>query len=906
MNSVNSVQSPRQNQLAITKPFIEFPATEVEQSVPQRFERVVQRDPKAIAVKTAFLCLTFGELNQAANRLALVLDRMIGKLSQPVVILCEHDASAIIAYLGVLKAGQIAIAFDTSFPLAMLGALLDDSQAEILVADHVNLALARRLAGSFRQVLDLEDVDPSISGENFQHAIMPEMPAEIRYTSGSSGRPKGIVRNHRRILFSAMKRVNLAHIGAGDRLLIQRHLSLGSKDVMRGLLSGASVTPFDIRKYGLTKLATVIAEEKLTHFAFVPSIFRNFVRSLGLDTQFSTVRLIELGGEPISKGDIESCRQHFSRDCMILHKYSSGETGNICEFLIGADTEIVSSVVPAGYPIEGKDVSIVDETGAPAGINQIGEIVVKSRYLADGYWRNSELTNQQFFTDESNPVRSGYFTGDLGRLLPDGCLIHLGRKDAEIKIRGYRVAPSEIEMTLLEHPEIKDAGIAAWSRESGEKYLSAYVVPREKQILTAGAVRDFLREKLPDFMIPAQYVFLTDLPRTGGKLDRKQLPKPESDREYRYVAPTSELETQLVSLFEALLDRRPIGVRDNFMDLGGDSMLVVQLVTKIEQLFGQQILPAVVFYAPTVEQLASYIKQNQLPRIGTSLLPLQPYGTRAPFFWTHGDHSSALLPRFLPPDQPVYSLEHQGADGKRARYKRVDSIAAHYLAEIREVQRRGPYYIGGYSFGAVVAFEMARQLANRGEEVGLLVLLDPPGAVSHRSIVVSPDSSDDSAQAAGRRTGVRKYFDAMKSRSLGEKFNYVLSGSLKKVLLAISALTTALVRLHRRLFCLGAIAFNQPIPHELRSFYILNIYHRARSKYRPEPYHGSALLFASAGRSQANLNYWGSLILGGIDYCRLQGDHDAVRREPGIVCVWAEKLQQCLSAAQAKRQSGPE
>ena len=641
--------------------------------------------------------------------------------------------------------------------------------------------------------MELANVDPRLSGENIGLAVSPQMPAEIRYTSGSSGKPKGIVRSHRRILFSAMYRINAAHIGVDDRLLIQRHLSVGGKDVMRGLLSGASVTPFDIRKYGLAKLATIIAQEKLTHFAFVPSTFRSFVRSLTPDTQFPTVRLIELGGEAVSRGDIESCRQHFSRDCMILHKYSSGEAGNICEYFIGADTEIDSSVVPAGYPIEGKEVSIVGDSGASVGVNQIGEIVVKSRYLSDGYWRDSELTNKQFFADTSEPGRLGYFTGDLGRLLPNGCLIHLGRKDEEIKISGYRVAPIEVEMTLLEHTQVKDAGVASWSRESGEKYLSAYIVPRENQVLTAGELRAFLREKLPDFMIPAQFVFLDDLPRTGGKLDRRNLLKPETDREQAYVAPSSELEIQLVALFEELLERRPIGVRDNFIDLGGDSMLAIQAVVKIEKLFGKQILPAVFFYAPTVEQLAGHIKQDQAPPIFTALLPVQPYGSKAPFFWIHGDHSNALLPRFLPPDQPMYGLEHQSADGKPARYRRVDAIAAHYLDEIRAAQRRGPYYIGGYSFGAVVAFEMATQLAKLSEEVGLLVLLDPPGAVSHRSFVMSREFFDDSSPTPKSQSGVHEHFDPIKSRPLGAKCNYVFAHSRRKVFLAISETRDAII-----------------------------------------------------------------------------------------------------------------
>jgi thioesterase domain-containing protein/acyl carrier protein len=585
----------------------------------------------------------------------------------------------------------------------------------------------------------------------------------------------------------------------------------------------------------------------------------------------------------------------------VLHKLSSGETGNLCYFFINTETEISTPVVPVGYPVEGKEISIVDDQGQAVGINQVGEIVVRSRYLSDGYWRKTELTSSKFFTDQDEAGRRGCFTGDLGRLLPDGCLVYLGRKDTEVNIRGYRVAPIEIEMALLEHPGVKDAGITAWIQESGENYLAAYIVPADAHAVTSSELGEFLRTKLPDYMIPTRFEFLNSLPQTNGKLDRKKLPKPDDKVTSTCDPAQDDVEKSLVRIWEEVLEVRPIGVRDNFFDIGGHSLVAIQLIATIEKTLGKKLLPAILFQAPTIEQLARVLRREQPTVSWSSLLPIQPDGLRPPFFWIHGDYSNALLPRYLPPDQPLYGLEHQSQDGQPARYTQIETIAAHYLEEIQTVQRQGPYFVGGYSFGGAVAFEMARKLKNQGQEVGLLVLLDPPAWTSAQSIGRRDSSHNgDSEKTQGFRDKLHRQMDKMTRLTVQEKCTYLLVKCREKIAAVITDRTSGLIKLMKRISSMGYLALGHPLPRSLRSSYILAIYHQARKQYRPQPYAGAAILFMSKGRPLSYPEHWKRLITGNIEIHEVDADHMEIRQNPSVVHLWAETLQRSLSKAQAR------
>ena len=441
--------------------------------------------------------------------------------------------------------------------------------------------------------------------------------------------------------------------------------------------------------------------------------------------------MIRLGGDAVTNHDVDLYKKYFPSSCALFNSLSCNEAGMIRLHRIDRNARISESNVPVGYEVEGKAVLILDEGGKEASSGETGEIVVRSEFLSPGYWKRPELTAAAFRPDPKRQGRWIYHTGDLGRLLPDGCLLYKGRKDFRVKIRGIGVEMAEVEAALQSLPHVREAIAVSAEDQCGEQQIIAYVVSDGGAGLAASGIRRLLAEKLPSHMVPAGFVFLNELPRTAnGKVDRQALPRsnghrPEIDADF--VRPQEGLEQDLTKVCQRILGIERIGVRDNLFDLGMNSLTAIQLISHIEKAFGKHLPPATLFVSPTVAQLAKSLQPDECPQSWSSLLPIQPKGSKSPFFWIHGDSSDVLLPRYFGPDQPLYALEHQSQDGKPAVHTSVEAIAAHYLQAMRAVQSNGPYFLGGYSFGGIVALEVAQQIKKQGEEVSFLALLDPPG-----------------------------------------------------------------------------------------------------------------------------------------------------------------------------------
>jgi amino acid adenylation domain-containing protein len=603
-----------------TGTFVEFKEEEVEQSIPDRFEEMVRRHPSRLAVKTGGHAITYDGLNKAANRVARTIIHERGEHNEPIMFLLEHGVSAIISCLAILKAGKTFVAVDPSFPFKRIAYMLDDSQVGAILTDDKYLPLAEALVKTERRVINIDAIDNKVSNDNIGLHIPPDSRAHIRYTSGSTGQPKGIVRSHRRNLHSMMVTFNAGHICCHDRLLVLRHLSsAGAKECFMGLLGGAAVFPFDVKKNGLHKIGELMNEEKLTYYISTPSTFRYFINELSGNDRFPSVRVIQLGGEPLSRREVQSYKKHFPENCIILHQLSSNETGTVCQYFINQETEIRTPVAPVGYPVEGKEIFIVDESGKDVEIYQVGEIAVRSRYLSSGYWGNPALTDSKFLPASGRGPEQVCLTGDLGRMTPDGCLTYLGRKDHQVKVRGYRVAISEIELALLEHTQVKDAGVVAWEREGDEKYLAAYVVPRQEPVPTTDEMYDFLRKSLADYMMPSAFVFLESLPRTNGKLDRPALSPPDHKRpslRYPYIPPRSEVEGKLTRIWGEVLKVSPIGIHDNFFDLGGHSLAATRVIAQVFEQFQMEVPLQSLFQSPTIAEMAAVITEHQAKKLG--------------------------------------------------------------------------------------------------------------------------------------------------------------------------------------------------------------------------------------------------------------------------------------------------
>jgi acyl-coenzyme A synthetase/AMP-(fatty) acid ligase/acyl carrier protein len=596
-----------------TGAFLKFSEQEVEQSVPDRFEKIVQRNPDRIAVKAGDQVSTYEALNKLANRIAWSIYHERGAIVEPIVLISQHDLNGIASCLGILKAGKILVVVDPSFPIGRIGNMLENSLPGAIVTDRKNLSFAKSIAKSELQVIDMEDFGSNLSEANLGLRVAPDAPAQIVYSSGSTGQAKGIFFNHRRILHDVMGDVNAPQICPDDRIILLYKLtfSAGMRVLFQALLSGAAIFPYDIKEKGLADLATFLVRERITTFRPGNSIFRHFVNQQNGTDEFPLIRLVEMGGGPLFKSDVDAYKKLFSGKCVLLHRFSSSETGNLCRYFMDKEAELIAATVPAGYPVEGKEILLLDDSGRAVERNQVGEIAVRSRYLSSGYWRDPELTNIRFRPDPDHPGQHILLTGDLGQMTLDGCLLHLGRKDFTVKIRGYRVEITEVERTLLTHPQIKEAGVVAWARESGEMYLAGYIVPRRHPAPKISEVRKFLTEKLPEYMIPATFLLLDSLPVTNGKLDRKALPKPDDKRpelSQPYVESRSELEQKLAGIWETALAIHPIGIHDDFFDLGGHSLVATRIISQIHEVLRTDVSMRSLLDAPTVAGLAEVIE----------------------------------------------------------------------------------------------------------------------------------------------------------------------------------------------------------------------------------------------------------------------------------------------------------
>lgn len=712
----------------------EFPRETLDESVVARFEQMVDLHPQRLAVKHGTGELNYLELDRRVNQLAQALLQRRGPHAEPVALLLSQGSGALVAMLAVLKAGKFYVVLDQEQPAARLSATLQDADAKVLICDHVLRSQYPELIRQMNCVIEVEDVS-LFSAARPGLSLGPQTQAFITYTSGSTAQPKGVLYHHVNVSHQVFLQNNTAHICPEDRIALARpYGSNGAvKDIYCALLNGASVFPLNPRYDGLTRIVEQFRAERITIWYTVASTFRGFCRALAVSDSLPDLRFVLLGGERMRADDIELFQRHFARDAVLMLNYGITETaGTVCGWLVDHDGLGQESTVPAGFPIDGTIVKILDDAGRVAPTGAAGEIVVTSRHLAQGYWKRSDLTAQAFAVDPSSPDWRVYRTGDLGVLDVGGCLTHLGRKDSFVKIRGHLVDPGDVERALLATALVRDAAVIARPDHRGETSLTAYVVSRVQPAPTVSAMRNELAKTLTDYMLPASFVVLDSLPLTpGGKLDRRALPAPNDTRpelDAVYVGPRDPVERQLASIWCEILDIKTVGIHDNFFDLGGHSLMAAELFDRISKVTGRNLPPAILFECPTIEQLACAMREQNWSPAWTSLVPMQPRGSKPPLFLIPPSGGSvfrfAELAGQLGGGQPVYGLEPLGNDDRHQPMDRVEDMASAYLREIRELQPTGPYLLAGICFGSFVAWEMARQLSQRGAQVDLVAIVD--------------------------------------------------------------------------------------------------------------------------------------------------------------------------------------
>ena len=604
-----------------TNPFIKFKRSEVEQALPYRFEQQVREHCDRLAVMTQSQQLTYEELNRWANRVARAILAQRGEGAEPIALLFEHGIPAIVALLGVLKAGKSYVPLDASYPLARITHILEDSQAGLLVTNDQNRAMASELIQDPISLLNIDDMDADLSTENLNLPISPDTLAYIFYTSGSTGQPKGVVQTHRNVMHQLMTYTNSLHISPDDRLTLLHSYGFSASrlDIFGALLNGAALFPFALAEEGLSLLALWLIEHEITLCHWIPTAFRRLVETLSAGEVFSRLRLMVLGSEPVLARDVALYKEHFPQSCLLVNRFGTTETGNACLYFIDKQTQVSGRVVPVGYPLEDTAVVLLDEDGEEVGNNHKGEIAIESRYLSPGYWRRPELNHTVFLPAPAAGDARIYRTGDLGYLLPDGCLVHLGRRDAQVKIRGYRVEVEEIKGVLLEHVGVQEAAVVVQEAPPEDKRLVAYVVPAQASGLTLTELRDFLRSQLPTYMIPAAFVLLESLPLTPtGKVDRQALVPPDPSRPELttpFASPRTPVEVTIAKLWAELLGLEQVGIHDDFLELGGHSLLAMQLITRVLDMFHLEIPVQTLLASPTVADMAVIITQRQAAQV---------------------------------------------------------------------------------------------------------------------------------------------------------------------------------------------------------------------------------------------------------------------------------------------------
>ena len=594
-----------------TNHFVEFKKGDIEHSITDRFEQQVLRYPERLAVNDGSQQLNYDSLNKAANRLARTILAECGTGEEPIGLLFEHGAPGIVAILGVLKAGKICVPLDPVYPHKRNSYMLEDSHASILLTNDRNLSSAKGLSPVVRKVINVDEIGSSVSTENLNIPISPDTIAYILYTSGSSGYPKGVVQNHRNVLHTVMKYTNGIHICADDHLSLLPSLSFAASvpDMHGALLNGASLFPLNLKDEGLVKLAKWLIMEEITIYHSVPTVFRHFAKTLTGEGNFPKLRLVKLCGEAVYKNDVNLFMRYFSKKCRLLIGYGATEMNIIREYYFDEQAKLDENIVPVGYGVEDTDVLLIDDDGREVvGFNRAGEIVVKSPFLALGYWRDEELTSSKFQSGPTDSDEKKYFTGDLGCMMPDGCLRLLGRKDLQVKIRGNRVEPAEVEMALLGIDGIKETAVFTRKDKQGDQILIAGIVTDRRTLPTIDKLRAFLLEKLPDHMVPSVFVLVDALPLTpNGKVDRSALPAPDLSKrafEKVFIPPRTPLEIQIAEVWREVLGVDHVGINDSFFDLGGHSLRLMEVADKLENLISVRIHPAVMI-SKTLGELAS-------------------------------------------------------------------------------------------------------------------------------------------------------------------------------------------------------------------------------------------------------------------------------------------------------------
>jgi len=698
-------------------------------------EAQVEQSPNALAVLFEGQHLTYRELNSRANGLAHYLQKRGVGPDVLVGVCMERSLDLVVALLAILKAGGAYVPLDPSAPKDRLAFMLDDVQAPVILTQQ-------RLLTSFpthtAQLLCLDTEWAQIANEpanNPTSTVAATNLCYVIYTSGSTGKPKGAMNIHKGLVNRLYWMQQAYQLTATDRVLQKTPFTFDVSvwEFFWPLLTGATLV---VAKPGghqdARYLADLIVERHITTLHFVPSMLQIFLQEPNVERCNVSLKRVICSGEALP---FELQERFFTHSTADLHNLYGPTEASIDVTYWHCQRGSQQRTVPIGRPIANTQIYLLDPTLQPVPVGVSGELYIGGVGVARGYLNRADLTKERFVTDPFSPDPTArlYRSGDLARYRPDGAIEYLGRIDHQVKIRGLRIELGEIESVLLHHPAVREVVLTAREDTPGDQRLVAYIVPTPGQTPASESLRTYLKERLLPYMVPSTFVLLAAFPLlSNGKVNRHALPAPSTMRDSDaepFVAPTSLLQQQLVTIWEDLLQVHPIGINDNFFDLGGHSLLVMRFVDRVAQTSGKKLPLSTIFAKPTIAQLAIALESTTEARSRTPLIMVQQGAGKTPFFFLHGASTGGAfycfpLARALGQEQPFYAMEPYRLDDLSVPPS-LEVMAAAHLDALRKVQPEGPYLLGGFCNGALMAYEVARQLQTMGQEVKMLFLVDP-------------------------------------------------------------------------------------------------------------------------------------------------------------------------------------
>ncbi|WP_442937379.1 amino acid adenylation domain-containing protein [Nostoc sp.] len=887
-----------------------------DKSIHQLFEEQVDSTPDAIAVEFENQQLTYQQLNCRANQLVHYL-KSLGVSADVLVGICvERSLDMVVGLLGILKAGGAYVPLDPNYPQERLAFMLEDAQVSVLLTQH---SLFDRLPQHQAHLVFLDtdwQMISQSSQDNLISGVQATNLAYVIYTSGSTGKPKGVALNQLALcnLILWQLQNNTISIGAKTLQFAPISFDVSFQEMFSTWFSGGTLFLITEELRRDTSALLGFLQEKAIERLFVPFVALQQLAEVAIGGELlnSHLREIITAGEQLQITPAISQWLSKLNDCTLHNHYGPSESHVIITFTLNNSVETWPLLPPIGRPIANTQIYILDQYLQPVPVGVAGELHIGGVSLAQGYLNRPELTLEKFISNPFSTDRHSrlYKTGDLARYLPDGNIEYLGRIDNQVKVRGFRIELGEVEAVLSQHGDVEGCCIIAREDTPGDKRLVAYVVAHQNSTPTINELRQFLKAKLPDYMVPNAFVMLKSMPLTpSGKVDRRALPAPDlhSSNSDKYVAPRNQVELELTQIWSRILKVDKVGVKDNFFDLGGHSLLTPYLMAQIKQQFGKNIAIASLYQNPTIEQLATIVPFDSDSKSGSPLVILQPHGSKPPLFCLPGAAGYPFylydLARCLGSDQPFYSFQAIAPGEGGELITQVEDVAACYIQELFVVQPQGPYFLAGHSFGGKLAFEMAQQLLRKGHKVALVAILDTtapfhqnnPSAFDLDNTKWLAELADTIEVVYGKKMDCS--VDTLQSMVWEDQLKYVLE-RLKNA--DILPPDDEITQLNNMVQLLKANAVVNYLPQEVYPTKITLL--RAKENVVKVDESNSEVL----SEILQNLHWgWSKFSAEPVDVHFVPGNHVTMMNLPHVQ-VLAEKLKACIEQAQEVRGDGYE